>query len=110
MCYFPKVCTLLAETWCIHRPTIFYKTKLERLGYQPNAYEVQKFWELCQLQFNDSGNPNKYAKDGGLTNFMFLNFYLKQIITLETKNYIFTVYNQYERKGKYNRDNISPQG
>ncbi|KAL5060472.1 hypothetical protein RYX36_032076 [Vicia faba] len=49
-----RVCTLLAETWCLHRPAIFFKTKLERLGYQPNAYEVQKFWELCQLQFNGS--------------------------------------------------------
>jgi cohesin complex subunit SA-1/2 len=40
----------------------FRKTELERLGYQPNAYVVQKFWELCQQQLNVSGNPNKCEK------------------------------------------------
>nr|XP_027188333.1 sister-chromatid cohesion protein 3 isoform X2 [Cicer arietinum] len=49
-----RVCTLLASTWCLFRKTTFSKSNLERLGYQPNAYVVQKFWELCQQQLNVS--------------------------------------------------------
>ncbi|KAJ1392728.1 Stromalin conservative domain [Sesbania bispinosa] len=49
-----RVCTILAETWFLFRTTNFSKTNLERLGYQPDANVLQKFWELCQQQLNIS--------------------------------------------------------
>ncbi|WJX79682.1 peptidyl-prolyl cis-trans isomerase precursor, variant 2 [Trifolium repens] len=49
-----SVCIMLPETWCLLKMGNFRKTELERLGYQPNAYVVQKFWELCQQQLNVS--------------------------------------------------------
>ncbi|KAL2345358.1 hypothetical protein Fmac_006643 [Flemingia macrophylla] len=49
-----RVCTILAETWFLFRTTNFNKTKLERLGYSPDANVLQKFWELCQQQLNMS--------------------------------------------------------
>ncbi|KAK7244685.1 hypothetical protein RIF29_39510 [Crotalaria pallida] len=49
-----RVCIILAETWFIFRSTNFSKTKLERLGYQPNEDVIQQFWELCQQQLNIS--------------------------------------------------------
>ena len=49
-----RVCTMLAETWCLFRMTNFSKTGLERLGYRPNAYVLQKFIKLCQQQLNVS--------------------------------------------------------
>ncbi|KAJ1390703.1 Stromalin conservative domain [Sesbania bispinosa] len=49
-----RVCTILAETWFLFRTTNFSKTNLERLGYQPDANMLQKFWELCQQQLNIS--------------------------------------------------------
>ncbi|KEH41297.1 sister-chromatide cohesion protein [Medicago truncatula] len=49
-----RVCTMLAETWCLFRMTNFSKTGLERLGYRPNSYVLQKFQKLCQQQLNVS--------------------------------------------------------
>ncbi|XP_027352441.1 sister-chromatid cohesion protein 3 isoform X2 [Abrus precatorius] len=49
-----RVCTILAETWFLFRMTIFNKTKLQILGYQPDTKVLQKFWELCQQQLNIS--------------------------------------------------------
>ncbi|KAG4393985.1 hypothetical protein AAZX31_03G187600 [Glycine max] len=49
-----RVCTILAETWFLFRTTNFNKTKLEKLGYQPDTDMLQKFWELCQQQLNIS--------------------------------------------------------
>lgn len=49
-----RVCCILAETWFLFRRENFAKTKLERLGYQPSADVLQKFWELCQQQLNTS--------------------------------------------------------
>ncbi|CAJ2632128.1 unnamed protein product [Trifolium pratense] len=49
-----RVCIVLPETWCLLKMEKYRKTELERLGYQPNADVVQKFWELCQQQLNVS--------------------------------------------------------
>jgi len=49
-----RVCTMLAETWCLFRMTNFSKTGLERLRYRPNEYVLQKFEKLCQQQLNVS--------------------------------------------------------
>ncbi|TKY61845.1 Sister-chromatid cohesion protein 3 [Spatholobus suberectus] len=49
-----RVCTILAETWFLFRTTNFNKTKLEILGYRPDANMLQKFWELCRQQLNIS--------------------------------------------------------
>lgn len=49
-----RVCTILSETWFSFRTPNFSKTELERLGYQPDAHMLQKFWELCRQQLNNS--------------------------------------------------------
>lgn len=49
-----RVCIILAETWFLFRTTNFSKTKLERLGYRPDANMLQKYWELCRQQLNIS--------------------------------------------------------
>ncbi|KAF7818257.1 sister-chromatid cohesion protein 3 [Senna tora] len=49
-----RVCTILAETWFLFRRENFAKTNLDRLKYQPDSDVLQKFWELCQQQFNTS--------------------------------------------------------
>ncbi|XP_061366461.1 sister-chromatid cohesion protein 3 [Gastrolobium bilobum] len=49
-----RVCTILAETWFLFRMAKLNKTNLETLGYQPDAYVLQKFWVLCQQQLNIS--------------------------------------------------------
>ncbi|XP_030947557.1 sister-chromatid cohesion protein 3-like [Quercus lobata] len=49
-----RVCTILAEAWFLFRKTNYTSTKLERLGYCPDAPIVQKFWKLCEQQLNIS--------------------------------------------------------
>ncbi|XP_021279482.1 sister-chromatid cohesion protein 3 [Herrania umbratica] len=49
-----RVCTILADVWCLFRNTNFSSTKLERLGYCPDVSILQKFWRLCELQLNIS--------------------------------------------------------
>lgn len=51
----PKVCTVLAEMWCLFRKTNFVLTKLENLGYCPDESVLQKYWELCEKQLYISG-------------------------------------------------------
>ncbi|KAK2990557.1 hypothetical protein RJ640_019837 [Escallonia rubra] len=45
-----RVCTILAEMWCLFRKTNYASTKLESLGYCPDKSTLQKFWELCEQQ------------------------------------------------------------
>ncbi|KAG5514343.1 hypothetical protein RHGRI_035679 [Rhododendron griersonianum] len=49
-----RVCTILAEMWCLFRQTNFASTKLECLGYSPDESTLQKFWKLCEQQLNIS--------------------------------------------------------
>ncbi|GMI66557.1 sister-chromatid cohesion protein 3, SISTER-CHROMATID COHESION PROTEIN 3 [Hibiscus trionum] len=42
------VCIILADIWFLFRKTVFLSTKLERLGYCPDAPILQKFWTLCE--------------------------------------------------------------
>ncbi|KAK6239286.1 hypothetical protein QUC31_004755 [Theobroma cacao] len=49
-----RVCTILADVWCLFRNTNFLPTKLERLGYCPDVSILYKFWRLCELQLNIS--------------------------------------------------------
>ncbi|XVF72517.1 hypothetical protein PTKIN_Ptkin12aG0127600 [Pterospermum kingtungense] len=49
-----RVCTILADVWGLFRKTIFLSTKLERLGYFPDAPILQKFWRLCEQQLKIS--------------------------------------------------------
>ncbi|GLU07467.1 hypothetical protein SLE2022_244240 [Rubroshorea leprosula] len=49
-----RVCTILADLWCLFRKTNFSSTKLERLGYCPDSSVLQKFWVLCEQQLNIS--------------------------------------------------------
>ncbi|XP_019425713.1 PREDICTED: sister-chromatid cohesion protein 3 isoform X2 [Lupinus angustifolius] len=49
-----RVCVILAETWFLFRKTNFSKTKLGRLGYEPNEDMLRKFWELSEQQLNNS--------------------------------------------------------
>ncbi|GMJ09154.1 sister-chromatid cohesion protein 3, SISTER-CHROMATID COHESION PROTEIN 3 [Hibiscus trionum] len=48
------VCTILADIWFLFRKTIFLSTKLETLGYCPDASTLQKFWTLCEKQLKIS--------------------------------------------------------
>ncbi|KAK4785211.1 hypothetical protein SAY86_001900 [Trapa natans] len=43
-----RVCVILAELWFLFRMRTFSSTKLERLGYSPDASVCQKFWKLCE--------------------------------------------------------------
>lgn len=45
-----RVCTILAESWCLFKKTSFASTKLENLGYCPDDSTVRKFWKLCEKQ------------------------------------------------------------
>ncbi|XP_038682109.1 sister-chromatid cohesion protein 3 isoform X3 [Tripterygium wilfordii] len=49
-----RVCIILADAWCLFRKTSFSATKLEKLGYYPDAAMLEKFWKLCELQLNVS--------------------------------------------------------
>ncbi|XVE77707.1 hypothetical protein DITRI_Ditri13aG0084500 [Diplodiscus trichospermus] len=49
-----RVCTILADVWCLFRKTNFLSTKLERLGYCPDAPILRKFWRLCEQQLKIS--------------------------------------------------------
>ncbi|XP_022758099.1 sister-chromatid cohesion protein 3-like [Durio zibethinus] len=49
-----RVCTILADVWCLFRKTNFLSTKLERLGFCPDAPILQKFWRLCEQTFKIS--------------------------------------------------------
>ncbi|KAJ0113315.1 hypothetical protein Patl1_01119 [Pistacia atlantica] len=49
-----RVCVILVDMWCLFRMTIFSSTKLEKLGYCPDAHVLQKFWKLCEQQLNIS--------------------------------------------------------
>ncbi|XP_059660558.1 sister-chromatid cohesion protein 3 isoform X2 [Cornus florida] len=49
-----RVCTIFAEVWFLFRSTNFASTKLESLGYCPDESILQKFWKLCEKQFNVS--------------------------------------------------------
>lgn len=49
------MCTILAEIWFLFRKENYSSTKLERLGYCPDASVVQKFWRLCERQLSISG-------------------------------------------------------
>ncbi|XVE73228.1 hypothetical protein DITRI_Ditri11bG0100200 [Diplodiscus trichospermus] len=57
-----RVCTILADVWCLFRKTNFLSTKLEKLGYDPDI--LQKFWRLCEQQLKisddtEDGDVNK---------------------------------------------------
>ncbi|XP_042517338.1 sister-chromatid cohesion protein 3 [Macadamia integrifolia] len=49
-----RVCTVLAEMWCLFRKSNYSSTKLEQLGFCPDTSVLQKFWELCVQQLNIS--------------------------------------------------------
>lgn len=69
-----KVCTILAEVWCLFRKENFSSTKLESLGYCPDESVLQKFWKLCEQQLNISGNTFSNL-DFDLCCY-FMNFYI----------------------------------
>jgi len=49
-----RVCTILAESWCLFRKANLYSTKLESLGYCPNVSVLQRLWGLCEKHLNIS--------------------------------------------------------
>ncbi|XP_077232423.1 sister-chromatid cohesion protein 3 [Tasmannia lanceolata] len=49
-----RVCTILADVWCLFRKSRFLSTNLERLGFCPDTSSLQKFWKLCELRLNIS--------------------------------------------------------
>ncbi|XP_052211559.1 sister-chromatid cohesion protein 3 [Diospyros lotus] len=49
-----RVCTILAESWCLFKKTNFASTKLESLGYCPDDSTLQKFWKVCEQQLSIS--------------------------------------------------------
>ncbi|CAB4311957.1 unnamed protein product [Prunus armeniaca] len=60
-----RVCILQAELWFLFRKTNFSSTKLERLGYYPDASILQKFWNLCvrQLSISDEAEDDDANKE-----------------------------------------------
>ncbi|CAK9185210.1 unnamed protein product [Ilex paraguariensis] len=56
-----RVCTILAEVWCLFRKTNFASTNLESLGYCPNEPILHKFWKLCEQQLCVSGDLNSFT-------------------------------------------------
>ncbi|GMH27785.1 hypothetical protein Nepgr_029628 [Nepenthes gracilis] len=50
-----RVCTIVAEVWCLFRKSNFSSTKLETLTFCPDESTLKKFWRLCEQQF-DSGD------------------------------------------------------
>ncbi|KAG6588517.1 Sister-chromatid cohesion protein 3, partial [Cucurbita argyrosperma subsp. sororia] len=60
-----RVCTILAEIWFLFRKENYSSTKLERLGYCPDASVVQKFWRLCerQLSISDESEDEDTSKE-----------------------------------------------
>ncbi|XVF21866.1 hypothetical protein REPUB_Repub12eG0126300 [Reevesia pubescens] len=60
-----RVCTILADVWCLFRRTNFLSTKLERLGYCPDTPILQKFWRLCekQLKISDDTEDDDVNKE-----------------------------------------------
>ncbi|XP_022155696.1 sister-chromatid cohesion protein 3 isoform X2 [Momordica charantia] len=54
-----RVCTILAEIWFLFRKENYSSTKLERLGFCPDASAVQKFWRLCEQQLSNSDESEK---------------------------------------------------
>ncbi|KAH9612413.1 hypothetical protein KSS87_005628 [Heliosperma pusillum] len=45
-----RVCTMLAELWCVFKKSRFTSTALEVLGFRPEQSIVVKFWTLCSQQ------------------------------------------------------------
>ncbi|KAJ7977482.1 sister-chromatid cohesion protein 3 [Quillaja saponaria] len=64
-----RVCTILAEMWFLFRMENFSSSKLEKLGYLPDATILQKFWKLCEQQLNvsdeteDETNSREYIEE-----------------------------------------------
>ncbi|XP_071920942.1 sister-chromatid cohesion protein 3-like isoform X1 [Coffea arabica] len=49
-----RVCTILAEIWCLFRMDNYASTKLESLGFCPSEPILQKFWRTCEQQLHVS--------------------------------------------------------
>ncbi|KNA23818.1 hypothetical protein SOVF_021720 [Spinacia oleracea] len=49
-----RVCTILAELWCLFRKSRFSSTALENLGFLPQQSTLEKFWKLCEQQLDVS--------------------------------------------------------
>ncbi|XP_074274226.1 sister-chromatid cohesion protein 3 [Silene latifolia] len=49
-----RVCTMLAELWCVFKKSRFTSTALEVLGFCPEQSMVVKFWTLCSQQLDIS--------------------------------------------------------
>ncbi|KAM7521536.1 hypothetical protein LguiA_011438 [Lonicera macranthoides] len=45
-----RVCTIVADVWCLFRMINFASTKLESLGYCPNETVLREYWKLCEQQ------------------------------------------------------------
>ncbi|KAL2894271.1 Sister-chromatid cohesion protein 3 [Bienertia sinuspersici] len=56
-----RVCTILAELWCLFRKSRFSSTALDRLGFRPQQSTLEKFWKLCEQQLdvsNETGDED----------------------------------------------------
>lgn len=49
-----RVCTILAETWCLFKKSRFSSTKLEGLGFCPDLSTLKNFWKLCEQRLRVS--------------------------------------------------------
>nr|GMD25037.1 sister-chromatid cohesion protein 3 [Ipomoea batatas] len=49
-----RVCTIVAEQWCLFKKANFASTELETLGYLPDNSILQKFWHVCEKQLHMS--------------------------------------------------------
>lgn len=64
-----RVCTILAELWCLFRKSKFSSTALEVLGFRPQQSTLEKFWKLCEQQLDvsneteDEGVNREYVEE-----------------------------------------------
>lgn len=49
-----RICGILSEGWCLFKKSNYASTRLECLGYCPDASVLQKFWTLCEQLINVS--------------------------------------------------------
>lgn len=64
-----RICSILAELWCLFKKSKFTSTKLEILGYCPDESTVQKYWKLSEQLLNvsdeieDEDGNKEYIED-----------------------------------------------
>ncbi|GJW54031.1 sister-chromatid cohesion protein 3, partial [Tanacetum coccineum] len=66
---FLRVCTILAELWCLFKKSLYTSSKVERLRYQRAISTLKNFWKLCEYQLDisdeteDEDANNEYVEE-----------------------------------------------